>query len=104
MNENYGMLKKGLIVLAIPFLIQLVFLGILLKSQLANAEQQALAIHTKDVIAEVESLSRRQVTLRNNLLGLALSGDATVNPDDSLVGEIRTHLTTLRGLVSDNER
>ena len=36
MDENYGMLKKGLIILAIPFVLQLLFLAILLKSQIDN--------------------------------------------------------------------
>ena len=92
MDEKYGLLKKGLIVLAIPFVIQLAFLGVLLKSQIDNAKAQTLAIHTKDVIAEVESLLRRLVTLRSNLLGLVITGDAAANPYESVAREVPEQL------------
>ena len=103
MDEKYGMLRKGLIVLAIPFVLQLIFLSILLKSQFDNAASQTLAIHTKDVIAEEEGLSKRLVMLRNNMLGLAMSGNVGLNPFDSLADEIRAGLEGLKVRVRDNE-
>ena len=103
MDEKYGMLRKGMIVLAIPFVLQLIFLSILLKSQFDNASSQQLAIHTKDVIADEEGLSKRLVMLRNNVLGLAMSGNLGLNPFDSLADTIQSDFDALKGRVQDNE-
>lgn len=102
MDEGNGMLKKGLALLALPFALQLAFLAVLLRSQVENQKAQERAFHTKDVIAEVELLTRRLVAIRSNLLGQAASGRDEVNPIAPIAREIGPQLDHLHDLTSDN--
>ena len=49
MNSNLSILKKGIILIAIPLAFQLVFLGLVLATQAQVADAQGRALHTKDV-------------------------------------------------------
>ena len=75
MNSSLSILKKGIILIAIPLTFQLVFLGVVLATQSRVADAQWWALHTKDVIAKVESLYRRIIEGRWALGRLAMTGD-----------------------------
>ena len=96
------MLKKWLIVVAVPIVLQLIFLGFLLKSQIDYEKTQGWVIHTKDVIAETEALNRRLVAVRSNMLGLAMSGDQKSNPFVPIRAEVPERLASLKMMVRDN--
>ena len=59
MKFNFTIVKKGLLLVAVPLVIQAVFIGMLLKTQVDLAKAQRWAVHTKEVIATVEEIYRR---------------------------------------------
>jgi signal transduction histidine kinase len=102
MNQKYGMLRKGLLLLAIPFTLQIIFLGVLLKSQSDSFNDQKMAIHSKDVIVEVEQLKKGLVAVRGDLLGRAFTGNVDANPYEADARATTLHLEKLHESVSDN--
>ena len=102
MDQKNGMLRRGLLLLAIPFTLQLVFLAVLLKSQADTFYDQGMAIHTKDVIVEVERLNNRLVAVRGDMLGRAFTGIVATNPYKSDAQAATQHFERLRKLISDN--
>ncbi len=75
MNSNLSILKKGIILIAIPLAFQLVFLGLFLATQRRVDIAQELALHTKDVLAKVEAVYRRLIEGQGALGRLVLTGD-----------------------------
>src|SRR5579871_3270517 len=75
MNSNLSILKKGIILIAIPLAFQLVFLGIFLATQGRVDRAQEMALHTKDVLAKVEAVYRRLIEGQGALGRLVLTGD-----------------------------
>lgn len=74
-GANLTLVKKGLILAAIPLFAQLIFLAVLFKMRHDQRQAQALAIHTKDVIAQTESAFRVVMEARSAVRSLALTGD-----------------------------
>ena len=103
MNANMTILKKGLILIAVPMFIQVGFLALMMKSRSELDYAQAMAIHTKEVIGKVESIYRRVTEAQGALRGLILMGDLTAyEPFEKALNEIPSGLSELNELVSDN--
>jgi CHASE3 domain sensor protein len=68
------MLKKGLVIIAVPFLFQVLFITILWKMQDDSAQARQWAIHTKDVIAQTELVTRFMTEAQNELRGMIVIG------------------------------
>jgi signal transduction histidine kinase len=101
--ENMSMLKKGLCVIAIPLIFQLLFIAALFKAQSDSKAVQDLAIHTKDVIAQAETVSRLVVQAQNNIRGLVVAGDGGFAADyQEAAREAAEELAKLRYAVADN--
>ena len=58
MHTQFTIFKKGLTLIAVPLLVQAVFIAVLVKAQADHVRAQDLAVHTKDVIVKVEELYR----------------------------------------------
>ena len=58
MDENLSIFKKGLFLVGIPLLAQLLFLAMLLKIRSDEDEAQHWAMHTKDVMVRAEGAFR----------------------------------------------
>ena len=103
MNENLTILKKGLVLVAVPFLLQLVFIGLLLKTNADVARAQRWALHSKEVVAMVEGTFRKLVEAHSGIRGLLLTG-APVFYDHSVgaIREVPGELERLREIVADN--
>jgi signal transduction histidine kinase len=103
MNENLSIFKKGLLLIGIPLLAQMLFLGVLLKIRADQAEAQRWAIHTKDVMSRAEGAFRLVEEANSDLRAFAVSGDpefgAAYLRDRERVGPA---VGELRDLVSDN--
>src|SRR5665213_4003585 len=58
MGTNLTLLQKGLILIAVPTLFQLIFFGVLLKMEWDEEEVGRWAVHAKEVIAQTETAYR----------------------------------------------
>ena len=75
MNSNLSILKKGIILIAVPLAFELVFFALVLRSQGQVARAQGWVLHTKVVLAQVEALYRRLAEGQGALARLVLTGD-----------------------------
>ena len=103
MRTQLTIFKKGLTLIAIPLLVQAVFIAILVKARADRDQAQFWAIHTKEVIAKLEETHRGLVESDSRVRSLVLSAD----PDASrLYRPIREEsigsIGELTQLVSDN--
>ncbi|MGH7174390.1 MAG: sensor histidine kinase [Gemmataceae bacterium] len=102
-GANLTIIKKGLILVAIPLLAQLVFLGVLFKMRQDQLQAQKFAIHSKDVIAQTEGAFRVVMESRSAVRSLALTGDPTfVSAWKNSRSDAVVQLRVLRELVADN--
>jgi signal transduction histidine kinase len=100
---NLSIVKKGLILAAIPLLTQLVFLAMLFKMRQDQLQAQELAIHSKDVIAQTEGAFRLIMEARAAVRSLVLTGDLTfVSAWEKARREAPAQLRSLRNLLSDD--
>ena len=58
MNTPFTIFKKGLTLIAVPLLVQAVFIAVLVRAQAEQVRAQEWVVHTKDVIAKLEELHR----------------------------------------------
>jgi signal transduction histidine kinase len=102
-GANLSILKKGLILAAIPLLAQLLFLAVSFKMRQDQLQAQEWAIHSKEVLAQTESAFRVVMEARSAVRSLALTGDpAFVAAWENARYEVSGRLRTLSALVSDN--
>ena len=100
---NLSIVKKGLILAAIPFFTQLVFLAMLFKMRQDQLQAQELAIHGKDVVVQTEGAFRRIMEARSAVFSLALTGDPVfVSLWEKSRNEAPAQLRTLRTLLRDD--
>jgi signal transduction histidine kinase len=103
MYKSMSILKKGVLLVAIPLTFQLVFLGLVLASRGQVERAQDLAIHTKVVIAKVEALYRKLAESRLGLRELVLSKDfGGYTRFDRALGEVKGQADDLIAEVDDN--
>jgi signal transduction histidine kinase len=75
MNSNLSILKKGIILIAVPLAFELAFFALVLRTQAQVTYAQVWAIHTKEVLAQVEALYRRLAEGQGALARLVLTGN-----------------------------
>jgi signal transduction histidine kinase len=103
MIENLSMVRKGLCLITIPMLFQLLFIAALFRSQADGREAQAWAIHSNEVIAQAEAASRYLVQAQSSVRGLVVTGHRSFFEDFETATRLaRAGLKKLRGLVADN--
>jgi signal transduction histidine kinase len=98
-----NILKKGLLVIALPIAVQVVLVGLLLYLQERRDRALRWAVHTKEVIAKIETVHRRL------LEGSTAVRIAVVAPHPSVGDSVRGAfdpvlqvIDELRSLVADN--
>jgi signal transduction histidine kinase len=100
---NLSIVKKSLLVAAIPLLAQLVFLAMLFKMRQDQLQAQELAIHGKDVIVRTEGAFRQLMEARAAVFRLTLTGDlGFISAWEKSQKEAPAQMHALRNLVSDN--
>jgi signal transduction histidine kinase len=98
-------LRKGLMVLALPLLYQAVFIGLLIKRQHDLNDAQFWALHTKQVIETTDHLFLLLVTQHSNLRAYILTSNPVFEDDmKNTQKNLRAALQNLKGLVNDNPR
>ncbi|RXZ38253.1 histidine kinase [Oxalobacteraceae bacterium CAVE-383] len=93
---------KGLLLVAVPGIFELVLLGLLFKSQQDATEAEVWAVHSKNVIIQVAEV-REPLLLQSARLrrGIMLDDLADLDKTD-LWDDLNQELTELAGMVSDN--
>ncbi len=105
MHTQLTIFKKGLTLIAIPLLVQVVFIAVLMKARVDRDRAQYWAIHTKEVIAKVEETHRNLIEANLQVRDLVLSArPATTDMYRQTMGQVPRQLEELRALVLDNER
>lgn len=103
MGENLTITKKGLLLVAVPLLFQLVFIGFLIKMQRDSIEAQRQAVRTKDVIARTEAVFRTLVQAHSSIRGLIVTGDPVFSRSyEQFMQRLPQELAGLRRLVRDS--
>ena len=103
MDANLSIFRKGLVLVGVPLLSQLLFLGVLAEMRAEQAEAQRLALHSKNVIAEAEGLYRTVIEAHGAIRAYALLGDPAFRaPYVLAVGRLPAQLRRLPEVVSDN--
>jgi signal transduction histidine kinase len=96
-------LRKGLLVLALPLLYQALFIALLMKRQSDHNETQRLAVHTKNVLLQTDEVYRLLLLAQNNLRAYVLT-ENNAFADEALRGDpvVDQALNNLRTLVQDS--
>ncbi len=102
--QRFSILKKGMILIAIPLLFQLGFIALVAGMRHAAADAESWTIHTKEVIALVEQCRSRLLAAHGAIQGYVFTGDAGFRDQlGRLAGQARERLAELKGQVSDND-
>ena len=103
MRTRLTILNKGLLLIAIPLLIQVVFVVLLIQTQRTAASAQEWAVHTKEVMAKIEDIYRRLLEGFAAIRILVVSDDPALSrPFLRAIDVIPNQVADLRMLTSDN--
>jgi signal transduction histidine kinase len=103
MRTQLTIFKKCLALIAVPLVVQAVFIAVLVKNQADHVRAQNLVVHTKDVIVKVEELYRGLVEAYAGVRTLIFSGDrAGAGQYEAALKQVPAQIDELRVLVSDN--
>jgi signal transduction histidine kinase len=95
--------KKGLLVIAIPIVVQAVLIGMLIQTQFERDRALRWAVHTKEVIARVEAVYRRLLEGATAVRIELLSADTSVgDPFRHALDQVSQQIDELKRLVADN--
>jgi CHASE3 domain sensor protein len=75
MRAHLSMFEKGVVLIAIPLLLQWVFIGLFLHSREEGQEDHRWLSRTKEVIAEVGYVQRLLLEVHNDMRGFVITGD-----------------------------
>jgi signal transduction histidine kinase len=96
-------LQKGLLLIAIPVLFQLVFVAALLRMQRQSVQAQYQAIQTQDVIVQSESVLRAMIEALNSSRGRVITDNQVFAEDERRSTEnAQDELRRLYQLVAGN--
>lgn len=102
-SHRVTILRKGLMVLALPLLCQALFLGVLLKRQYGHNEAQLRAVHTKDVLLQIDLVYRLLLSGQSNQRAFVLiENDVFAEAMLSEEAEVGRQIKTLETLIQDN--
>jgi signal transduction histidine kinase len=103
MTSRLTIFQKGLLLVAVPLLAQLILLGVLGVLQYNAAWAEHLAMHTKDVIAQAELTFRRLLEAQADVRGLVLTGNQEFAAAyHEALARVPPELDELQGMVADN--
>lgn len=100
-NARFTIRQKGLLLIGVPIVFQLVFAALFLRAQNEAAQTERWARHTKDVIAQAEAVYRSVLEAFSDTRGAVLLGHAPVGQGTT---EVEPAIDALQWLVSDNPR
>jgi signal transduction histidine kinase len=105
MNSQLTIVNKGLLLVALPLVVQVVFMGMLVHTHTELNSAQEWAVHTKEVIARVEEIYRRLLEGYTGIHIVAVSNQPSIGrPFREALTKMPTQLEELRLLTSDNDQ
>ena len=75
MGANLSMFKKGVVLIAIPLLLQWAFIGLFLHIREEGQEDHRWLSRTKEVVAEAGHIQRLLLEAHNDMRGFVITGD-----------------------------
>ena len=75
MGANLSMFKKGMVLIAIPLLLQWAFIGLFLHIREEGQEDHRWLSHTKEVATEAGHIRRLLLEAHNDMCGFVITGD-----------------------------
>jgi CHASE3 domain sensor protein len=75
MGANLSMFKKGVVLIAIPLLLQWAFIGLFLHIREEGQEDHRWLSRTKEVVAEAGRIHRLLLEAHNDTRGFVITGD-----------------------------
>jgi len=103
MQTSFTIFKKGLLLAAIPLVVQAVFVGVLIRIQAEAEAAQRWAVHSKEVIGKVEEAYRKLLEGYAGIRNLIVAGNTRVSDRlRSGLPQVPSSLGDLRALVEDN--
>jgi signal transduction histidine kinase len=102
MGANLSMFKKGVVLIAIPLLLQWAFIGLFLHIREEGREDHRWLSHTKEVIAEAGGIHRLLLEAHNDMRGFVITGDpAFARAYEEAVQVLPQKIAALRRRVRD---
>jgi PAS domain S-box-containing protein len=103
--DNWKITHKGLVLIALPLIILLVFIALVLNLKRHNQEAQAQSLHSKEVIAQTQSILQTLVDAETGMRGYIISADKKfTEPYQQSIAKLPDELNQLETLVQDNPR
>lgn len=93
---------KGLLLVAIPSLCQLVLLGVLVKAQLQSIDAERAALRGKQVISEAANVLAPMLLEANRVFGAVITNDIGAIDHPDVWRDLAVRLDHLQQLVADN--
>ena len=102
-GQGLSIAAKGLMLVAVPVIAQIVVLLLLRSVQASIAEAERLAIHSKDVLLLTDEIHRLAVQAIAAQRGAVIVGDADYSePGDPAAGDVSRRIAALALTVDDN--
>src|SRR5258705_3777723 len=103
MGANLTLFHKGLVLVSIPLLFELVFILLVSSMQNEQRDAQQLAFHSKAVLNQAQVLQRNLLDAQIAWRGYLLTGDSAFKEPYLHAGrEVPEAAATLKRLVSDD--
>ena len=103
MGGTRTIFQKGLILVSVPMLFQLAFIGVLFWMQGQNAEAQRRAYHSQEVLTQAHAVLGSVVDAQTGMRGWVITDDPVfAEPYERAVRELPEQLALLQNLVQDN--
>ena len=103
MLQNLSIARKGLLVILLPILCQTALLGFIFHQQEQMQEAQHWALHTKDVLLQIDRLVGGILQIQSGLLGYAMTGSQHYAEDEQrMMTQIGGMMNRLQRMVADN--
>jgi signal transduction histidine kinase len=100
---SFSIKQKGLLLLLIPFALQLLLIAVIIKTYLDNRTAQNWALHTKDVISQTELSYRTLLEAQSAARGFLLTEDVLYSDSfETAIEQNAIEVGKLATLVKDN--
>ncbi len=102
MGANLSMFRKGVVLIAIPLLLQWAFIGLVLHIREEGQEDHRSLSDTKEVVAEAGHTQRLLLEAHNDMRGFVITGDpGFVQAYEEAVRFLPQKIAALQALVGD---
>ncbi|MDP9108625.1 MAG: ATP-binding protein, partial [Pseudomonadota bacterium] len=96
--------SKGLLLVAVPSLFQLLLLGMLVKAQMQATDAERSALHSRQIISEAADVLVPMLLESSRVFGAVITGDIASIEQAAVWSDLAQRLDHLEQLVADNPR